>query len=71
MHFLNAMSAVCLSVRRAAEEFHVPKSTLHDRLCGKHLPGLRSRPERYLSDEEENELEEGCASVGLRNHASK
>jgi hypothetical protein len=66
--FSNAMSAVQergLSVRRAAEELDVPKSTLHDRLCGKHLPGLRSGPERYLSDEEENEFLIGCASVGF------
>ena len=69
--FAGAVSAIQdrgFTVRRAAEEYGIPKSTLHDRLSGKHLPGFRSGPERYLTDEEESELEEfliGCASVGF------
>ena len=44
------------------------KSTLHDRLTGKVVSGGQSGPVKYLSDEEEDELEEflvGCASVGF------
>ena len=55
-------------MRRAAEEYDVPKSTLHDRLVGKVMVGGRSGLPRYLTDEEEVELEEflaGCASVGF------
>ena len=70
-HFTNAMKAVedmGYSVHRAAEEYGVPKSTLHDRVSGKHLLGGKSGPERYLTEEEESELEEflvGCALVGF------
>ena len=56
-----------LSVRRAALEYNVPKSTLHDRVTGKVLPGAVGGPPRYLTDEEEEELVrwlEGCAEVG-------
>ena len=56
-----------LSVRRAAEEFGVPKSTLHDRVCGRVLTGSHSGPSRYLTDEEEDKLVHflhGCASIG-------
>lgn len=42
------------SVRCAAEEYGVPRSTLHDRLCGKHLPGGKSGPTMYLTEEEES-----------------
>ena len=44
------------SVRRAAEDFGVPKSTLGDRVSGCILPGEVSGPLRYLDDEEEKEL---------------
>ena len=44
------------SVRRAAEDFGVPKSTLGDRVSGHALPGAVSGPSRYLDDEEEKEL---------------
>jgi len=56
-----------LSVRRAALQYDVPKSTLHDRVTGKVLPGAVGGPPRYLTDEEEEELVrwlEGCAEVG-------
>ena len=56
-----------LSVRRAAEEFGVPKSTVHDRVSGRIPFGCTSGPERYLTDQEESELVNflsGCASVG-------
>lgn len=45
-----------MSIRRAADEYHVPKSTLSDRLTGKVKFGSHSGPERYLTDMEEEEL---------------
>ena len=57
-----------VSVRRAAEEFSIPKSTFHDHLTGKVVAFGQSGPPKYLTDEEEEELEEflsGCASVGF------
>ena len=56
-----------LTVRRAAEQYFVPKSTLHDHVSGRVQAGANSGPPRYLTDEEEMELVEfltGCASVG-------
>ena len=64
---LDAVRLHGLSVRRAAEEYDVPKSTLHDRVSGRVLIGGQSGPQKYLTDEEEGELElflTGCASVG-------
>ena len=55
------------SVRWAAEEYRVPRSTLHDRVSGHIQHGATSGPPRYLSDEEEKELAEflrNCAKVG-------
>ena len=45
-----------LSVRRAAETYNIPKSTLSDRVTGKVKEKSHSGPTRYLSDEEEAEL---------------
>lgn len=45
-----------LSVRRAAELYGVPKSTLSDRVTGRVEFGSHSGPARYLSDAEEEEL---------------
>ena len=62
-----AVSQRGISVRRAALEYNIPKSTLQDRLSGKVLPGACSGPERYLSPEEEKELAQfvmHCAQVG-------
>jgi len=56
-----------LTVRRAAEEYRVPRSTLHDRISGKVQFGARSGPSPYLTEQEENELEDflcNCAWVG-------
>lgn len=56
-----------LSVRRAAEEFDVPRATLHDRLTGRIQFGVSSGPPKYLTDDEENELAlflKNCAKVG-------
>ena len=56
-----------MSVRKAAKEHGVPRSTLHDRVTGKVVPNARSGAKRYLSDEEEAALVDfliGCASLG-------
>jgi transposase-like protein len=55
-----------LSLRRAAEEYGIPKSTLQDRVSGKVGMDARSG-RRLLSEYEEKKLVEfliGCASVG-------
>ena len=46
-----------LSLRWAAEEYEIPKSTLQDHISGRVLLGSRSG-HQYLSDTEENEVEE-------------
>ena len=56
-----------MSVRKAAEEYGVPRSTLHDRVTGKVALKARSGPKKHLTDEEEASLVDyliGCASVG-------
>ena len=42
-------------MRRAAEEYQVPHSTLHDRVSGKVQFGAKSGPRRDLNDQEESE----------------
>ena len=57
-----------MSIRRASEEYGVPRSTLQDKVSGK--SGLSARPgshRRLLSDEEERSLADficSCASIG-------
>ena len=54
-----------LSVRRVALMYGVPKSTLGDRISGRVLYGSTCGREKYLSDEEEEELAifiENCAA---------
>ena len=56
------------TIRRAAEEFQVPKSTLYDRISGRVAFGARSGPKKYLSEKEEDELVSflvGCARIGF------
>ena len=56
-----------MNVRQAAEEFQVPKSTLHGRLTGKVKFGCIGGPQRYLTEEEEIELVRflfKCSSIG-------
>ena len=56
-----------LSIRRAALQYGVPKSSLGDRISGRVKPGAVSGPQKYLSTEEENELVRHlsrCASIG-------
>ena len=55
------------SIRKAAEEHGIPRSTLHDRITGKVMPGSKSGPRKYLSTMEEEELVSflaKCSSVG-------
>ena len=52
---------------KAAEEYGIPKSTLWDHVSGNVLPGAHSGPPRYLTTEEEDELEQfllSSASIG-------
>ena len=44
------------SVSKAAEEYHIPCSTLHNRILGKVQFGVCSGPPKYLSTDEESEL---------------
>lgn len=57
-NLMNAMQAVERGVplRRAAELYNIPKSTLHDHVSGKVEFQARSGPDPYLSVEEEEEL---------------
>ena len=55
------------SVRQVAQEYGIPKSTLHDHATGKVRKGAHQGPERYLTDMEEDALCNfvvGCADVG-------
>ena len=55
---INAIEAVkkgC-SIKRAAEEHGVPRSTLHDRITGRIIHGKKPGPEPYLNKEEEKDL---------------
>ena len=54
-----AVTAGKMSVRKAAEEYGVPRSTLHDRVTGKVALKAKSGPKKYLSDEEEVRMVEG------------
>lgn len=64
-----ACEAVTLgtSVRQAALQFDIPKSTLSDHVTGRVKLGSHSGPPRYLTDAEEEELSSFitlCASIG-------
>ena len=65
-----ACSAVAMgkcSVRRAAEEYQVPRATLHDRVSGKVQFGACSGPPKYLTSDEESQLADflrNCAQIG-------
>ena len=57
-----------MSIRRACEEYGVPRSTLQDKVSGKRGLKVKSGSHRrLLSDEEERRLADfvcGCASIG-------
>ena len=50
---VNAVINNGMSVRRAAMDYDVPKSTLGDRVSGRVIPGSYSGPRKLLSEEEE------------------
>ena len=52
-----------LSVRRAAMQYNVPKSTLGDRVSGRVQPGSVSGPAKYLTLSEEDELSRFCLAA--------
>lgn len=65
---MDAVRSEHITVRRAAQEYDVPKSTLHDRIAGRLPVEGESSPQKYLIDDEEEELESflcGFASVGF------
>ena len=56
-----------MSIRQAAEEFNLPKSTLGDRISGWTMHGAKSGRSKYLTDEEEDILIKfllKCAAIG-------
>ena len=63
-----------MSIRRAAEEYGVPKSTLHDKVSRKVKINAKLGSKRYLTDEEEVKLVQflvGCASIGYAKSRSE
>lgn len=55
------------SVSRASRDFGVPRSTLHDRVSGRVVHGVKPGPKPYLDNTEEKELGsylKHCAKVG-------
>ena len=57
-----------LTIRKAAIEYGVKKSTLHDYISGKVAFGAHSGPQKYLSDVEEDEMYKflvNCAKIGF------
>ena len=50
---VDAVKSEELSIRKAAAEFHIPKSSLADRVIGKVEPGAKSGPNTLLSPEDE------------------
>ena len=60
-------SAVTEGKCSAAEEYQVPRATLHDRVSGKVQFGACSGPPKYLTNDEESELADflrNCARIG-------
>ena len=63
----DAVKSGDMSIRRAAEEYGIPRTTLHNKVSGKVDKVVKSGPKTYLTDEEECKLVEflvGCASIG-------
>ena len=64
---VNAVLNDGMSVRRAAIDYDIPKSTLGDRVSGRVIPGSTSGPKKLLTEEEEGELVafvRRCATIG-------
>ena len=64
---LEEVSPGSMTIRHAAEEYGVPRSTLGDRASGCVVPGSKSGAPTYLSPEKEEELVQfliGSAEIG-------
>ena len=64
---VDAVVILKLSVRNAAMQYNVPKSTLGDRISGRVQPGAVSGPAKYLTLSEESELSRflsRCCQIG-------
>ena len=64
---LEEVSSGSMTIRRAAEEYGVPRSTLGDRASGRVVIGTKSGASTYLSPEEKEELVQfliGSADIG-------
>ena len=63
---MNAVISDGVSIRRAAEDYGIPKSTLGDRISGRILPGSSSGPRKLLTTEEEDLVAflRQCATIG-------
>ena len=64
-----AVSQGKVSVRRAALQFNVPKSTLGDRVSGRVQAGTVSGPAKYLTDTEEENLATFLSRCGVIGYA--
>ena len=56
-----------VSLTRASRDFGVPRSTLHDRVSGRVVDGVKPGPKPYLDETDEKELSsylKHCAKVG-------
>ena len=56
-----------MSVREAADQYNISKSTIYDRLSGKVLPNMSCGAHKYLTDNEKRELAKfliGCSKIG-------
>ena len=64
---INAIEQQGITIRKAAEMYQIPRSTLHDHLTGKLEHGSLPGPKRYLTMEEEEEIVSfliRCAKIG-------
>ena len=71
---LEEVSSGSMTVRCAAEEYGVPRSTLGDSASGRVVSGTKSGAPIYLSPEEEEELVQfviGSADIGYPNLCEK
>ena len=62
------------SIRRAAMQYNVPRSTLFDRVSGRVQPGAVSGPPKYLTFTEEAELAKflsRCGAIGYARSKSE
>ena len=66
-HAIDAVKNRHVSVRRAEEQYGIPKSTIHDHVSGRVSKGAKKGNPKYLTDDDEAMLVsfvEKCASIG-------